>query len=118
MSSFSSACPCLYCKLQLTNCCQFGGVSLSSRQLMQTWCSKLDSSTEVWQIWPMRKMVMNVLLYEEGSEIGKSKSARTVHNALRWLDAARRGEIAARARIMAEMLAFEARINKFGGYGI
>jgi len=53
---------------------------------MQTWCSKLDSSTEVWQIWPMRKMVMNVLLYEEGSEIGKSKSARTVHNALRWLD--------------------------------
>lgn len=34
----------------------------------------------------MRKMVIIVLFYEEGSEIGKNKSARTVHNALRWLD--------------------------------
>jgi hypothetical protein len=49
-------------------------------------CSKLDSSTEVGQIWPVQKMVMNVLFYEEGSEIGKNKSPRTVHNALRWLD--------------------------------
>jgi hypothetical protein len=48
---------------------------------MQTMCSKLDSSTEVGQ-----KMGMNVLFYEEGSEIGKNKSTRTVHNALRWLD--------------------------------
>jgi len=31
-------------------------------------------------------MVMNALFYEEGGKIGKSKSARTVHNALRWLD--------------------------------
>jgi hypothetical protein len=54
--------------------------------LMPTRFSKLNSSTEVWEIWPMRKMVMSVLFCEEGSEIGKSKSARTVHNALRWLD--------------------------------
>jgi hypothetical protein len=29
---------------------------------------------------------MNVSFCEEGSETGESKSVRTVHNALRWLD--------------------------------
>jgi hypothetical protein len=55
--------------------------------VMQTMCSKLDSSTEGGQIFFSADGGCECIRFcEEQSEVRKSKSARKVHNALRWLD--------------------------------